>query len=402
MIAIVLGTALLTVASAQTCVSDNRLKPLTTADFRAREEIQGFSKDGMWKMPKLAQHATEEQLEDCASCTDAEVQVEIMQAQMGENPLLNEIDGIYYPVENKYAPNGFKLSYKDIPHEAPAKVKQLLEHRAGSLEIEVSGYRQFTEGDAERVAKNHEELQHLAPAGLGPFFQEARTADKKKPALIVKAAQKALAEYASHVRVLRDIEKSSTKGSGVYVVLKEGFVMAQNFKSQYRKVLNEAPKDWDVLFLSTGPSKNHMTRCEDKIAGLNLYEMRRPVTTPDGIEKFYAGGIDGYIVRKQSLPKILSMLRHTKAAPLNELLMSVHTEEKERLSNGKINYKVEGIYSYMVTDKMLDTVALPKAPAPQPKVEVKDKKQEKQEDKKVEKKEDKKVEQKTSKFLQTV
>jgi hypothetical protein len=344
-------------------------------------------------MPKLAQHATEEQLEDCASCSDAEVQVELMQAQLGENTLLNELDGIYYPVENKYAPNGFKLSYKDIPHEAPARVKQLLEHRAGSLEIAVTAYRQFTEGDAERVSKNHEELAHLAPAGLGPYFQEARASDKKKPSLIVKAAQKALAEYASHVRVLREIEKTSTKGSGVYLVLRDGFVMSQGFKSQFKKLTNEGPKDWDILFLGTGPSTKHLTRCEDKVEGMNLYEMRRPVTTADGNSKFYTGGIDGYVVRKQSIPKILRMLRHTKAAPLQELLMSVHSEEKVRQSDGKINYKVEGIYSYVVTDKMLDIVSAPRAPAP---MQVKDKKEEKQE----QKSEDKKK--KPSKFLQTV
>merc|ERR1719387_713038 len=95
-------------------------------------------------MPRLAQHATEEKLEDCASCTDAEVQVELMQAQMGENPLLNELDGIYYPVQNVFAANGFKLSYKDIPHEVPDKMKKLLEHRAGTLDIEVKGYRQYS------------------------------------------------------------------------------------------------------------------------------------------------------------------------------------------------------------------------------------------------------------------
>merc|ERR1719231_1689596 len=39
-------------------------------------------------MPKLIQLATEEELEDCASCTDAEVQVDFMQAQMGK------LDGI--------------------------------------------------------------------------------------------------------------------------------------------------------------------------------------------------------------------------------------------------------------------------------------------------------------------
>merc|ERR1719359_2463282 len=125
-------------------------------------------------MPKLAQHASEEQLEDCASCTDAEVQVELMQAQMGENPLMNDIDGIYYPTERKYAANGFQLSYKDIPHQVPAKVHQLLEHRAASLEIAIEGYKAMGEGDADRIVKSHEELSHLAPQGLGPFFQLAK------------------------------------------------------------------------------------------------------------------------------------------------------------------------------------------------------------------------------------
>merc|ERR550537_1297379 len=45
-------------------------------------------------MPNLIQLATEEELEDCASCTDAEVQVDFMQTQMGK------LDGI------KVASNG--------------------------------------------------------------------------------------------------------------------------------------------------------------------------------------------------------------------------------------------------------------------------------------------------------
>eukprot|EP00746_Dinoflagellata_sp_MGD_P003847 gnl/MRDRNA2_/MRDRNA2_107455_c0_seq1.p1 gnl/MRDRNA2_/MRDRNA2_107455_c0~~gnl/MRDRNA2_/MRDRNA2_107455_c0_seq1.p1 ORF type:complete len:395 (+),score=126.85 gnl/MRDRNA2_/MRDRNA2_107455_c0_seq1:75-1259(+) len=388
---------LLAGASAQQCIHDSRLQALTRAEFTAREQIQGFSQDGMWKMPKLAQHATEEELEDCATCHDAEVQVELMQAQMGENPLLNELDGIYYPVQNMYASNGFKLSYKDVPHEVPEKVKSLLEHRAGSLEIQINGYRQFTEGDAERLVKNHEEVAHIAPQGLGPFFQDARVTHEKKPALIVKAAQKSLAEYASQIRVLKDIEKSSTKGSGVYLILKEGFVMAPNFKSQFKKLVNEAPKDWDMLFLRTGQSKAYSVRCEDAIPGTNIYEMRRPVTTADGTDKFY-NGIDGYVIRRQSVAKVLKLLKNSKAAPLNELLMSVHTEEKERQKDGKVNYKVEGIYSYMVTDSLLQTVALPKPAAPKPPpAQVKDNQKEQKEDKKEEK--PKKA---ASKFLQTV
>ena len=74
-----------------------------------------------------------------------------MQAQVGENPLLNEIDGIYYPVQNVYAANGFKLNYKDIPHEVAPKIKGLLEHRIGSLNADIQAYRQFTEPDADRL-----------------------------------------------------------------------------------------------------------------------------------------------------------------------------------------------------------------------------------------------------------
>jgi len=158
--------------------------------------------------------------------------------------------------------------------------------------------------------------------------------------------------------------------------------MSPNFKSLYKKVVSQAPKDWDILFLQQGKSK---VRCEDKILSSNLYEMRRPVTTPDGLNKFY-NGIDAYIVRKQSLPKILKMFNHNKAAPLSELLMSVHTEEKERMSNGKINYKVDGIYSYMVNEAMLAAAPVevkkvaPKAPTNQTIVNVKDKTVEKKED----------------------
>jgi hypothetical protein len=309
-----------------------------------------------------------------------------MQAQMGENPLLNEIDGIYYPVQNVYAPNGFKLSYKDIPHEVPKNIKAVLEHRMGSLDIEINAYRQLSEGDADHLLKNHEEVAHIAPAGLGPIFQDTRTMStgKKAPSLMVKANQKLVAEYATHVRVLRDIERSSTKGSGVYMVLREGFVPAVNFKSQYKHILNTAPKDWDILFLRTGASKNVAVRCEDKIAGTNVYEMRRPVRSADGNTKFYQG-IDGYVIRKQSISKVLKMLRHEKAGPLSELLMSVHTEEKNRLSNGKTEYKVDGIYSYMLTDSLLTQVMGPRPQAP--KVQVKqDAKEEKQDDKKQEKK----------------
>merc|ERR1719181_1149519 len=130
---------------------------------------------------------------------------------------------------------------------------------------------------------------------------------KKAPSLMVKANQKLVAEYATHVRVLRDIEKSSTKGSGVYMVLREGFVPSTGFKSLYKKAVNQAPKDWDILFLRTGPSKNVGTRCEDKIAGLNMYEMRRPSRSADGNTKFYQG-IDAYVIRRQSISKVLQYL----------------------------------------------------------------------------------------------
>lgn len=386
MFKVLLATGLLG-ALAQECVKDNRLNALTKNDFRVREQIQGFSKDGMWKMPKVAQKATEEQLEDCASCTDAEVQVELMQAQIGENPLLNEIDGIYYPVQNMYAQNGFKLNYKDIPHEVHPKVKQLLEHRMGSLTAEITAYRQFTEGDAERLLKNHEEVEHLAPSGLGPLYQEMKAAESKKktPSLMVKTAQKSFAEYASHVRVLRDIEKSSTKGSGIYMILREGMIISPNFKTLFKKTLASAPKDWDILFMRKGAQAKNPVRCEDKTPdSTNIYEMRRPVRTPDGSSKFYQG-IDGYVIRKQSIGKVLKMLRNSKAGPLSELLMSVHTEEKSRRADGKTDYKVDGIYSYMVVDQLLDTVAIPQAPKPAPpKAEVK------QQDKEGEEKKDEK------------
>jgi hypothetical protein len=250
------------------------------------------------------------------------------------------------------------------------KVRTLLEHRAGSLELPIQGYRAYSENDAERIAKSHEELQHLAPAGLGPFFNLAKGHKEdveqggKNRTLLVKEARRLMGEYASHVHTLRNIEKETTKGSGVYLVLRDGFVMSPDFKSKYKKIVAEAPKDWDFLFLRTGPSKNTPVRCEDKVrATTQLYEMRRPVTTPDGLGKFY-NGIDGYVVRRQSLPKILKLIKHAKAAPLSELLMSVHTEEKERQKDGKINYKVEGIYSYVINERMIEKVDLPKPVAP--------------------------------------
>merc|ERR1719161_1670877 len=165
------------------------------------------------------------------------------------------------------------------------------------------------------------------------------------------------------------------------MVLRDGFVPVANFKSQYKHALNNAPKDWDIIFLRTG-AKGVAVRCEDKIAGTNMYEMRRPVRSADGNTKFYQG-IDGYIIRKQSIGKVLKFLRNEKAAPLSELLMSVHTEEKNRLSKGKTEYKVDGIYSYMLTDKMLEQIQIQR---PKP-VQVKqDAKEEKQDDKKPEKK----------------
>jgi len=100
-----------------------------------------------------------------------------------------------------YASNGFKLSYRDIPHDVPQKIKGLLEHRAGSLEVEIKGYRQFSEGDAEGLFKNHEELLHLAPEGLGPFLLMAKNKTGTNK-LLSKEPRRALAEYASHVRAL--------------------------------------------------------------------------------------------------------------------------------------------------------------------------------------------------------
>jgi len=359
------------------CVKDTRLKALTKAEMSGREDVQAFSKEAMWKMPKLAQKASEKKLDDCESCNDAEVQVELMMAQIGENPLLNELNGIYYPIPDQVdTKTGVKMAFKTISHEVPEKIKKVLVHRSGALNMEIKGYREYSPLDGERLAGNKDELEHLAPSGLGPFFSKAKAGKPKawegkdaKPKAGDREAKKALAEYATHVRVLREIEKSSTKGSGVYMVLKDGLVMAPNFVSQYKKVLDTVPKDWDVLFLRTGPTKNNPVRCEDRIAGMgpNIYEMRHPVMTPDGHEKFYSN-IDAYIVRKQSIGKILKMLHEEKAAPLPELMMSVHEEKKERTKSGKVNYKASGIYSYEVTDSMLAVMKLPKAPVVQVKV----------------------------------
>lgn len=390
MFKVVLVTALMG-ALAQECIQDRRLQALTADDFQQRQSIQAFSKNGMWKMPKLAQHASEEELEDCASCTDAEVQVELMKAQLGETQFLNEIDGVFYPVQNQYAPNGFKLSYKDIPHEVPEKVMKLLDHRLETKDIQILPYRQYDTEDAARVlvSHDHEELNHIAPAGLSPLFQEGKPpAEPKepkpskhnlkaknhtkpkapKPSPNLKVAQKGFAEYASQVRLLRDLEKTTTKGSGMYLVLKEGFILSTSFKSAFKKVLQTAPKDWDVLLLHAGASKDYHVRCQDKIdseSGIKMYETRRPITLPEGQGQFYEG-LDGYVIRRQSIPRVLSLLHSSKAAPLTELLMSVHSEEKERNSDGKTNYKVDGIYSYTVAEKLLEKIEVPKPPMPKP------------------------------------
>lgn len=195
---------------------------------------------------------------------------------MGENPLLNDLDGVYYPIQNVYTPTGFKLNFKDIPHEVPQKVHTMLEHRTGSLNIAIEGYRMYAESDADRLIKNKEDLSHLAPEGMGPFFMLAKDDARKKKNVnatenvnktkLIREAKRAVAEYASHVHLLKDIEKSSPKGSGVYLILQEGFVMSPTFKQQWKKVVAEAPKDWDILFLRTGPSTKSPVRCEDKVS----------------------------------------------------------------------------------------------------------------------------------------
>merc|ERR1719321_2497396 len=147
--------------------------------------------------------------------------------------------------------------------------------------------------------------------------------------------------------------------------------MTSDFKSKYKQILSQAPKDWDIFLLRTGPSRASPVRCEDMVGTTaQIYEMRRPVTTPDGLGKYY-NGIEGYVVRRQSIPKILKLLKHAKAAPLSELLMSVHTEEKERQKDGKINYKVEGIYSYTINEPLLQKVEVPRPAPPPPPTQIK-------------------------------
>merc|ERR1719207_137637 len=99
-------------------------------------------------------------------------------------------------------------------------------------------------------------------------------------------------------------------------------MVEHDFKGKLSKVIERVPKDFDLITLHEEGSM--AVRCEDKVAD-KVYEMRRPIRTPDGKGEYYRG-IEAYIVRKQSIPKILNEWKMLKADALDTMLMSVHTE----------------------------------------------------------------------------
>lgn len=316
-LSLVLVVSALAAASGENCVADDRISAITESELLGRTNVVKLSKDGMWKLQQLAQETPEEDLEDCGTCSEAEVFAALPSAG------LTNLTDVFYPF--------------------PAGSKELKKNIRSNLEVrtnlKVQGFQALDSAKAKKLAENKNDIKKVTPLGLGKLFEKVSEESAEQSQYKTSSTMK-LAEFFTQQKLLSSIE---ARPDGLVLVLQDGTMVEQNFQEKFAELIARVPKDFDVITLHDDSSM--ALRCEDRVAD-KVYEMRRPIRTPDGKGEYYRG-VEAYIVRKQSIPKILNEWKMLKADALDTMLMSVHTEAAEKNNaNGKMLYTSTGIYSY--------------------------------------------------------
>jgi len=124
--------------------------------------------------------------------------------------------------------------------------------------------------------------------------------------------------YLSHAKLLKNIYQNwqvtarkanecrdcGNANNEMYLILEDDAILIPDWHHDLMNILPDVPKDWDMLRIGYGTDSN--LRCEDKINHF-IYENRGPTRNQANDKGFYAGNT-AYLVRPQSVPKILKQL----------------------------------------------------------------------------------------------